>query len=63
MIAFYRKDAINVDSVFGNKRFIDLIAENAKKPSVPVEDASINQLPDDITDEEIADLINEMKRR
>lgn len=52
-----------MDSVFGNKRFIDLIAENAKKPSIPVEDTSINQLPDDITDDEINKLIAEIGRR
>ena len=42
---------------------INQMEQNAKKSTKPVEDTSVNQLPDDITDQEINKLIDQMKQR
>lgn len=42
---------------------IKQMEQNSKHPPKPIEDTSVNQLPDDITDEEIAQLIAKMVLR
>lgn len=51
-----------MDSIFD----IDVIKQmeqNSKHPPKPIEDTSVNQLPDDITDKEIVQLITKMTLR